>query len=73
MNLEIFSSVNKVDYPSIRIKNVKLMGNSSNVNNGYFLEHERIKVYNNWKCFPKVLKAKTEFEKYLVRYGNLKI
>ena len=36
MNLEIFSSVNKVDYPSIGIRNVNLMGNSSNVNNRYF-------------------------------------
>ena len=43
MKLEIFSNVNRVDYPSIEIKIVK---NGPNVDNVYFLEREKIRTGN---------------------------
>ena len=56
MKLEVFSNANRVDCPRVENKECEINENSLNVNNVCFLEHERIRVYNNWKCFPRSMK-----------------
>ena len=53
MKLEVFSNEDRVYDPSVETKECEKNENVSNVNNVCFLEHERIRVYNNWKCFPR--------------------
>ena len=56
MKLKIFLQYSRVYYPSVDNKERKKNGNVLNVNNVCFLEHERIRVYDNWECFPRSVK-----------------